>query len=238
MRKNTNLFESLDFVRGIAIGLMFIYHFCFGLSQLGYLQVSFSTDLFWIAFRTLIIFLFLSLVGIGLHLASRKRILSVSYFKRLALLFSYFSLITLLSYLVRPNHFVYFGILHLIFLSSIIGPFFLPLYWLNLILGVSCLIIGTSSNIEAFDSAYIVWLGLSQSHPASDDFAPFFPWFGFVLIGIFIGKTLFLDKKNNLVYNWKAENLTSKLLCWAGRQSIHLYFVHFQFFYILVYLFS
>lgn len=217
---------------------MFIYHLCFGLSQLGYLNASFSTELFWLLFRAFIIFLFLSLVGIGLYLSTRNKVFSLNYFKRMGLLAFYFSLISLLSYLVRPDFYVYFGILHLIFVASILGLAFLKLRWSNLVLGIFILILGFNYTSTTFNEPSLIWLGLSNWHPNSDDFAPVIPWFGFVLIGIFIAKQIFEENNLNLVNHWKARNLLSKLICWAGRQSIHLYFIHFQLFYIMVFYFG
>jgi len=231
-------YQILDFTRGIAIGLMFIYHLSFGLAELGFFQIQFSTDLLWNGFRTLIVFMFLSLVGIGLFLANRSQLNWPSYFKRLALLLVYFSLITLLSYYVRPNFYVFFGILHLIFISSILGLLFVRFYWFNLFLGLVIFLTGKFSGFDLFDSRESLWLGLNSITPLTDDYAPIIPWFGLVLVGIFIGRLLFGEKQSLALTAWKANNWLSKLLVWSGRYSIHLYFIHFQMFYLLVLIFS
>jgi len=229
-------YQFLDFTRGIAIGLMFIFHFCFGLSQLGYLNVEFSSNLFWVLFRFVIVFMFLSLVGIGLFLATRNKLNLKAYFKRLALLLVYLSLITLLSKFVRPNYYVYFGILHLIFVSSLLGLLFVKLQWMNLVLGVGLLIVGYRVQSDIFDHPLLQWIGMTSIQFSADDYAPLLPWFGLVLIGIFLGQILFNEQKQLVyLYQWKAQHWFSKLLSWAGRYSIHLYFFHFQFFYIVVY---
>lgn len=240
MSKHSNniRYEFLDFTRGIAIGLMFIFHLSFGLTQLGYFQINFSTDIFWNSFRSLIVFLFLSLVGIGLYLATRNRFNIKSYLKRLLLLLLYLSLITLLSKTVRPDYYVFFGILHLIFVSSILGLLFVRFYWLSLLAGLACIVVGNTISSHLFDGTYIRWIGLSNQHYATDDYAPILPWFGIVLIGIFIGRFLFTEKKYSSLYQWNAQHWITRLVCWAGRYSIHLYFVHFQLFYVFVYLFG
>lgn len=231
-------FQFLDFTRGVALVLMFIYHLCFGLSQLGYLEIHFSTDIFWISFRALIVFLFLSLVGIGLYLATLNRFNVKGYVKRLLLLFCYFTAITLLSQFVRPDFTVYFGILHLIFVSSLFGILFVRFKYLNLILGVTIVLLGLIYQSHYFDSIYLSWIGFSYTLPTSDDFAPIFPWFGIVLIGIYCGHYFFSTKTHQTLLNWKANVWPSRLLIWAGKHSIHLYFIHFQTFYILVYIFD
>jgi len=237
-RTNHPRYQLLDFTRGIAIGLMFIFHFCFGLSQLGYLQVSFSNDLSWILFRFVIVFMFLSLVGIGLFLATRKQLNPKSYFKRLLLLLVYASLITLFSHFVRPDFYVYFGILHLIFVCSILGLLFVKLHWTNLFLGIAWMIIGYSVQFDVFNHPGFQWLGMTSQQFSADDYAPLFPWFGLVLIGIFIGRSMFEGERFTSLYQWQANHWFTQLVSWAGRQSIHLYFIHFQFFYVLVYFFG
>jgi len=161
----TNRYEFLDFIRGMAIALMLVYHFCFGLAQLGILDISFSTNLVWISFRFVIVFLFLSLAGVGLHLAARNKIDWRSYLKRLTLLLLYFSLITLFSRFVRPQFFVEFGILHLIFLSSILGLLFVRLYWVNLLLGLSIVALGYTFKSHLFGrlSLAMVWYVLFRT---------------------------------------------------------------------------
>lgn len=228
-------YEFLDFFRGIAISLMLIYHFCFGLAQLGVLDIDFSIDLIWVSFRFVIVFLFLSLVGIGLYLVARNKVNWPSYFKRLALLFLYFSLITAFSRFVRPQYFVEFGILHLIFLSSLLGLFFVRFYWANLIFGSLVVVFGYSFQSHLFDNSLWQWLGMSYSVPITDDYAPVFPWFGLVLMGIFLGRLVFEKGACKRLMNWQSKHWSLRLIRWGGRYSIHIYFIHFQTFYLLVY---
>jgi len=232
----------LDFVRGLAILLMFIFHLAFGLSQINLLNIQMASSPFWIGFRLIIVFLFLTLVGIGLILASKKQRFYKAFFKRLALLAIYAGLISLFSYSVRAYSFVFFGILHLILVASLVSLLFIRFYWINLLLAI----ISLSSNWVKFDwfddIPYFMWLGLSHNRPITDDFAPIFPLIGFVFIGLFAGRYLF-EKSNNGYFhdwmlNWTAKNKITRLINWAGHYSIHLYFVHFQFFYLLVWFFN
>ena len=223
-------YQILDFTRGIAIGLMFIYHLSFGLAQMGYLKIHFSTDFFWISFRALIVFLFLALVGIGLHLATRDKLNLRSYLKRLLLLFVYFSMITLLSQEIRPSNYVFFGILHLIFVSSLLGLLFVRFYWINLIVGLAIIACGNFIHLTSLDHPKLQWVGMNTAIPVTDDYAPLVPWFGLVLIGIFIAKILFDRYQFESLYNWQAKHWITRLISWAGRYSIHLYFIHFLIF--------
>jgi uncharacterized membrane protein len=239
---NDNRLSLLDFIRGIAIALMFIYHLSFGLNEIGILNINMSSDYFWISFRAIIVFLFLTLVGIGLVLScnkttnKNKTYLESLLSKRLYLLFSYMMLITLFSYYVRPQYYVYFGILHLIFVSSLLGRLLLNLSssYLSLIV-LLFLIVGLNVNSAQLNHALVYWLGLGNNPPITDDFAPLFPWFSLVIFGLILGKFLsHSNKAKQKIGQWQANNGLSKLICWAGKYSIHLYFIHFQFFYFMV----
>lgn len=234
----TQRIPFLDFVRGVAILLMFIFHLAFGLSQINLLDIHMASAPFWIGFRLLIVFLFLTLVGIGLILANKKSNFYPSFFKRLALLGLYAGLISLFSYSVRNNSYVFFGILHLIFVASLVCLLFLRFYWLNLLLAIASLMMNWVKFDWFDDKPFLIWLGLSHSRPITDDFAPLFPWIGFVFLGLFLGRYLFERKHFDYFKAWSATNIVTKLITWGGRYSIHLYFVHFQFFYVLVWLFN
>ncbi|MDQ7049311.1 MAG: heparan-alpha-glucosaminide N-acetyltransferase [Enterobacterales bacterium] len=231
-------FALLDFVRGMAILLMFIFHLAFGLSQINLLDIHMASSPFWVGFRFIIVFLFLTLVGIGLILASKKQYFYQAFFKRLALLALYAGLISLFSYSVRTYSYVFFGILHLILVASLVCLLFLRFYYLNLLLAIFALMMNWIKFSWFDDKHYFIWLGLSHNRPITDDFAPLLPWIGFVFLGLFMGRFLF--EKNSFPYlsDWTARNFITRLITWGGRYSIHLYFVHFQFFYFLVWFFN
>jgi len=231
-------YQALDLIRGVAIALMFIYHFCFGLSQLGIVELNFAAQPMWVGFRFVIVFLFLSLVGVGLTLMTISVFRLGAYLKRLALIVIYAGCISLISFLVRPQYFVTFGILHLIFVSSMLGLFFTRYYWFNLGLGILIVIAGYSLNFSQLDPMPLQWLGMSYANPITDDFAPLFPWFGIVLVGIFLGRLVFIENHFVSFKTWQSHHWLASLLSWAGRYSVHLYFIHFQMFYLLVYLFG
>lgn len=212
-------------LRGFAIVLMFVFHFSFDLNYFGVVRIQFLEDPFWLNFRCFIVSLFLLLVGISLHLATRKGIRWRSWSKRMALLLVYAMLVSLGSWMMFPETFIYFGILHFIALASILGLLFTRLYWLNLLLGISLILLDINYSNALFNSPHLQWFGLMTYLPATEDYVPLLPWFGVVLIGMFIGKTLFDD--NPMAWlSWNSPQPIARWLGFGGRHSIHIYMLH------------
>ena len=71
-----------------------------------------------------------------------------------------------------------------------------------------------------------MWIGFYTRKPLTEDFAPLFPWFGFVLIGMFVGNYI-LRKKQLLNFTSKYPAASQlKWLVIAGRNSLLIYMVH------------
>lgn len=201
----------IDSVRGFAIVLMLLYHFCFDLSYFGVLHIDFNHQPFWLGARSAIVSLFLLVMGISLALAQRLR------WRRIAVIAACAALVSAGSYWLFPNSMIVFGILHFIALASILGGFFLRFDWANLWLGAGLLLIGLTVRHPFFDQPWLMWLGLRSSKPISEDYVPLLPWFAVVLFGIFLGQRL-RQRPINIQ--------TNRLLAWAGRHSLAIYMLH------------
>lgn len=215
---------TVDILRGIAILMMFIFHFSYDLNLFGYVEINFLKDPFWANFRSLIVSSFLLLIGISIILTDRKKFNLQRFNYRMAKILTYALLVTLGSYIMFPESFIYFGILHFIIAASILGLLFRKFYWLNLILGISLLLLDTLYSNPIFDNPLINWIGFTTRLPYTEDYVPLIPWFGVVLIGMFIGRAVFLNTPPWLA--WKANNPLSKALAFGGRYSLHIYILH------------
>lgn len=212
-------------LRGLAIVLMFVFHFSYDLNYFGAVSIQFLEDPFWLNFRRLIVSQFLLLVGISLHLATRKGIRWHSWSRRMTLLLVYAGLVSLGSWMMFPETFIYFGILHFIALASVLGLLFTRFYWLNLLLGIFIILLDINYSNELFNAPYLQWFGLMTHLPATEDYVPLLPWFGVVLIGMFLGKTLFDDKPMAWL-SWNNRHPVARGLAFGGRHSIHIYMLH------------
>ncbi len=218
----SNRLLGLDIVRGIAIVLMVIYHFFYDLEYLGFVVSDMDNHHGWRAFRYLIITLFLLAVGISLVLAHKNNINWKKMLKRSLVLLLSASLISIVSWYFLINNWIYFGILHFIFVASLCGLLFLKLPKVSLILAF-IILIGNLLNLWQFDwliTPIYNWLSLPDY---SADWVPFIPWFAVVLLGIFVihrpQTTIILQ-----VQFWQLPLF--RPLKYLGRNALVIYLVH------------
>lgn len=211
-KTESSRYIMVDVCRGFAVLLMIFYHLVFDLNGFRLMDIDLLGNPFWYALPRFIVSIFLVCVGMGLTLAHKKRIEYSRAIKRLAMIGAWALVITLITYILYPKNFIFFGTLHCIFLSSIGGLFFVKRpktsLIISLMLMVPCLI---------FDFRLIPlskWLGVEPF-----DYVPLYPWFGMVLLGIFI-ESLGLHK-----VDLKRTFLIS-ILEKMGRHSLKIYIIH------------
>lgn len=217
---------------------MFIYHFCFDLDYYGFIQQNFTQDAFWINFRTLIVTIFLLIMGISLYLSCYRGLSRKRFQKRLYLLIFYASLVSISSWVMYPTSMIFFGILHFITLASVLGLLFIRFGIFNLILGISLVTLSQIISHSFFDQSYLQWFGLTTKLPVTVDYVPLLPWFGVVLIGLYLGKILSHQPSKSNLKVWQAKDPASKTLALAGRYSLHIYMLHQPLFLGILYIIS
>lgn len=224
----------IDLLRGIAMLCMIIYHFSYDLFLFGKIEIQLQHDFFWIGLRWFIVGLFLLLVGISLQLAHSQQFVFNKFSRRLAYLLACAVLVSIGSAVMFAERFIYFGILHFILLASLIAVWFRRFYYLNLIIGVSALILGNLIQHPLFNPKYFNWLGFVTEQPATEDYVPLFPWLGVVFIGLFIGR--WLQQKPALLNSVKP-NRWHQPLCFLGQHGLWVYMLHQPILLGLLYLF-
>ena len=212
-------YPLIDELRGLALVLMIAYHFCFDLNYQGYLQQDFNHAIFWLSARAFIVSLFLLLAGISLLLnAQRKN--STSFWRRQGRLLAACVAVSLGSYLMFPQSFIFFGILHFILLASFLGRVCVRFYYANLLAALLVLAAGLCYSNSVFNAPWLQWLGFMTYKPYTEDYVPFFPWFGVVLLGIFSGRFILVHP------DWLNRYHASRSLALAGRHSLAIYLLH------------
>lgn len=233
---------EVDVFRGIAIVMMIVFHL---LWDLDYFEILFI-DLyhgFWKLFQVATATLFLLIVGTSVVLSSQHQSTFCQKIKkttkRSLKLLSMALLITLTTYFFMPESYIFFGILHLISVSIFLSIFFMPFFYINLLLGVILIILGYLLKTMTFNFSWLAWLGFQYEGLSTLDYYPLLPWFGVVLIGMFLGKYLYYNHSNRMYSNkvhFHEENKHSGLiiketrvyniLSYLGKHSLIVYLVH------------
>ena len=236
-------FWEIDFLRGIAILLMIVFHALYDFNYFGGYNFNLQSG-FWLYVGRASALMFIFLVGVSLTLShSRaiemnmtKREMYQKYIKRGARVFSWGIAITLITWLFLKNGVIVFGILHFIGFSIILAYPFLKLQKHNLFTGLSIIFAGMYLGKLAFDFPWLLWLGLKPYNFYSLDYFPLFPWFGIILIGIFVGNSLYPNYMRNFNLKDRTGSLTIRLFCLLGKRSLIIYLIHQPILIVLLYL--
>jgi len=223
---------EIDFLRGIAIIMMIAFHVLYYINFFNIYYVNLSTFLFLI-FNYSIGTIFLLLVGISLTISYSmaktkltERGLKFKYLKRGLRIFLLGLLITCVTWYFLVEGFVIFGVLHCIGISIILSYQFLKYRFLNLVLGIICIIIGFLLYDLEFDFYWLVWLGFKPYGFYTIDYFPILPWFGVILIGIYLGNNLYVKRKRTYYIKDLTGNVIVRFLMYLGRHSLIIYFLH------------
>jgi len=219
--KKTNRYEILDQMRGFAVLLMIIFHFCYDLTLFKFLDIDFSNDYFWWFLPRVIVFLFLFSMGQSLRIAHFPKVRKQKLLKRFLQISSLAAIITTSTYFLFPTRWIYFGTLHCIALCLLLLIPFLKFPRVSLVLGLALVI------PSMFDYS-LPWIKLQH---LSMDYIPLFPWIGVGMLGIFMHeKKLHLKKPLPGQFGSFLEVL--------GKKSLLIYVIHQPILFSLVYIFS
>ena len=210
--------NEVDILRGMAIVLMVIFHFCYNLAAFDWLDISTNKDIEWRVFRAVIVSGFLLAVGMSSYLVYSKHVNLIKLSKTVAKLITVALLLTVGSLFMYPNAWVYFGIIHFIAVALPISVIFARFPTVALIIGVACL---AAYHLD-WISMRPIWLW-SVEHLSiprkTTDLVSFIPWISPVLIGIYLmHKSLFNIRIK--------DNVISDKLAFLGRHSLAIYLIH------------
>ena len=104
--------DSIDVLRGMAMLWMTVFHFCFDLSHFGLWPQDFRADPWWTQQRTAIVSLFLLCAGCGQAMALDAGWGWARFARRWGYIVAAAALVTLGSWWMFPQSFIYFGVLH------------------------------------------------------------------------------------------------------------------------------
>lgn len=212
----------IDLGRSIALLGMVLFHFTYDLQMFGLVAPgTVSTGGFWYLARG-VAGSFIALAGMSLWLAHGAGIRWQAFWRRWLVLALAAAGVSLATRLAMPQAWVFFGILHSIALSSLLGLAFLRLpAALTLVAGIGIIYgAGPLPEILDWNAPALRFLGLGTLRVASVDFEPLFPWFGPFLLGLGAAKAL------NPVWPRLAALRGPGWMAWPGRHSLAIYLLH------------
>jgi len=213
---------AIDNLRGLAIIAMVAYHFCFDLRHFGFITADMYRDPFWLHARTAILSSFLLLAGISLVLAQREDRGRDRFWRHVARVAAAALLVSAASYIVFPQRYIWFGVLHAIAISLVLVRPLVARPALALALGLALLVAGNSWTSPWFDNRTWGWAGFMTAKPATEDYVPLVPWTGMILLGMAIAHPLQRT-------GFRALAPFARLPDWLGamgRHSLAIYLIH------------
>ncbi|WCN10280.1 heparan-alpha-glucosaminide N-acetyltransferase [Marinomonas mediterranea] len=218
LHRPDNRSAFLDIYRGTAVLLMIVFHFCWDLRHFGYLDYSLTAP-FWVGFRTVIVFLFLSAIGWSSYLAVHAGQPFSRFRKHMAVLLFAATLISLVTYIIFPKQWIFFGILHFIFFASIAVRPLAQRPVISLALGIVIAAIYWLTDWFAFpDFKHFLYNDLHLPRKTVDIIAPL-PWISVVFIGPILG---YLKIHTFMV----PSNLVTAAITFFGRYALRVYLIH------------
>lgn len=213
---NNRIF-SIDVLRTFAIVLMVIFHFIYDLKFFGYVDWNTPDGQGWRTFRHVILSSFFICLGASLHLSYHKVMNWRKFNKRLIQILASALAISLVSLVMVPANYIYFGVLHFIAVASVVCIFFANKPLISLTIGLGIIFIynmGWMSGLWPF----IYIRDILPSY--SNDYVGLFPWLGVVFIGIWFASTTFL--RNDPLQRFSKHTW----IALPGKHSLVIYLIH------------
>ena len=217
--------QGLDTLRGVAIVLMVIFHFCFDLKNFGYADFDLKHGEFWKYFRYFIVSMFILLAGISAQLTHARGINTNNLLKRILLLSGASLIVSIGSYTQFPSSWIYFGILHFFLFVSVAGLPFLRFPKISLFFGIFIILGYNMSWIDMHWLYSFVQKALSLPVAYTQDLVSLVPWFGVYLLGLAAGYYKIQELCLNRAF-FNKNNIINSSLSFVGKHSFIIYLVH------------
>lgn len=217
-----NRYIELDLLRTLAIIMMIVYHLAYDLQEYYGWNIGVFENTGWYLLRLSTASLFLLLVGCSFAISWNKTPTYRKYFKRGLGVIACGMLVSAVTYVVDPETYVRFGILHMIGTSILLLPFFARLREWNAMIGLG-IGLGFGLGLGTANTSVFIPLGIPPPDFTSVDYFPLIPWFGVVLIGYAIGYHIYVRKKPPL---FSIINSQFSIFVWPGRHALLIYLLH------------
>ncbi len=232
-------YPEIDLLRTFAILCMVIYHGAYDLETMYGWQIGLSEGL-WPIFQKAVASLFLLLSGISFAIAHERAKVKGNpwkrHLKRAATVLGAAMLVTVATWVMNPETYVRFGILHLVGVGILLLPFFVRFKEANILIGLLVMIAGGWIGTLRASSAFLLPLGIMYPGFRTVDYFPLVPWFGVMMMGMGVG--YFVYVRHRAWREWIAAGnvpsarrkrtlgFCSPWMMWPGRHSLGIYVWH------------
>ena len=217
---------AVDIARGLAIAGVVLFHIVWDLEFTGIIS-GVARHPAWLAFGRSLAGTFMFLVGISLVLAHHAAVDKGAFARRLLTIVVAAGAITVVTWFVFPESFIYFGILHAIAAATLVGAAFLRA-GAPLCLGAAVAVVLLPFFVQSpvFDTRWLAWIGFAENPLPSNDFVPVFPWVGITLFGMATAKLLRLGSNRSPSSKAPPRGGSAAALIWMGKQRLPIYLLH------------
>ncbi|VBB08358.1 Hypothetical protein LUCI_3630 [Lucifera butyrica] len=212
--KETNRIWEIDFLRGIAILLMVVFHAVYDLRTFHSRPLDYLSG-FWYYEGKLAAVLFMVISGVCSTIGRRNVRHGLE-------IFAWGMFLTVITYFYDAGSYIRFGILHLLGVSLMTAPLVRKMRpWLAVLASVPVLALGAFVPSIPVTSHYFLSVGLTYDSFYSVDYYPLLPWYGIFLLGTAAGNVLYARKRSLLGIEASRSGITR-----LGRHSLAVYLLH------------
>jgi uncharacterized membrane protein len=216
---------EIDFLRGVAVVLMLLFHGGFDITELAGKHTVFGIrwNLGSPGFQVAVAVF----AGLFIVLCGISSTLTRSNVRRGLKLLVVAALISAASYFFNREETIYFGILHCLGVCILIYGAIFRKAGPGLLAGAGFLVFVLNAAVSSLLKStpiHMDWLvpfGIISDTFSSFDYFPLLPWFGVFLGGAALGKWLYADRKSLI-----KRQLPAGIINLAGRRTLLIYIVH------------
>ena len=220
----------LDIARGVCVLAMIAYHFCWDLGYFGFIDLRTITQGLGLFIAQLIGLSFITIAGISSRILTLSGNFKKKFLKRFFKLIFISAVISVATFMLNENSFIFFGIIHFLSVCSIISLVLIHIkhgfHFLLIFFGAAII---STSGITLNLPFFLSWLGLSKEIPVTSDFYPLFPWITFYFFGFWMGEVIQrkLNKKNdNFSMPFNRVGIFLKFIEYIGQKALVVYILH------------
>lgn len=216
----------LDLIRAGLVLAMIGYHFYWDLVYFQIIHETAHQTYLSRVFAHTIAVGFLFVAGFSIVISSQKNNFVKKFLWRFGKILSAAFAISYMTYIIFPQDFIYFGILHEIAISSLLIACLLRAnFVIDFLIAAAIIILSYRLQDTNPANNVLPYLGLAKNVKSSVDFVPIFPWSAFAVLGSAVAK---LYLKNNLTStnNPKKRYLGKKIILILSEYSLLIYLVH------------